>query len=97
MYLIDSEEHNDDSNLDCSRFRDDFDILRQIPFPIAINPNVSADYEISTVRLSDDQTFVESFTIKNGNTVPLIIYCLSKLNELHIDGAHFENGSILYS
>ncbi len=93
MYSIDSEEHNGDSELDCSRFRDDFDILRQIPFPITINPNVSADYQTSTVRLSGDQSFVKSVIIKNGNTVPLIIYCLSKIDELHIEKARFENGN----
>ncbi len=87
---------DDDSKVDCSQFSDDFDILRQLPFPITINPNSSADYEISTVHLNDDQTFVKSLTILNENIVPSSIYCLSNLDLLHIEGTPFENGSILY-
>jgi len=80
--------------VDCSQFSDDFDILRQLPFPITINPNSSYYYEISTVHLNDDQTFVKSFTILNENVVPSSIYCLSNLDLLHIEGTPFENGIV---
>ncbi len=83
------------SELDCSQFIDDFDVLRQFPFPVVINPPEDSDYEKSTARVNESETFVRSISIRYETHIPSSIYCLSNLHKLLVQTTPFENSNIL--
>jgi len=89
-----SEVQNNVSELDCSQFRDDLDVLRQLPFLLVINPATSDDYKNSTATMNEEETFVKSIAVRYEKTVPSSIYCLSNLDTLHIETTPFENGIV---
>jgi len=79
--------------LDCSQFSNDYDVLRQLPFPIVINPITEEDWTKSTAKMDEDDIFVTRITIDHEDFVPPSIFCLLNLEILQIDGTPFENGS----
>ncbi len=95
MYFIDFQTKNNVSELDCSQFIDDYDILRQFPFHISIN--LAADDDrvagISVAFMDKTDTFVETLAIYNEKVVPWIVFCLSNLESLKIEFTPFENGN----
>lgn len=93
LYLVDFQEvKNNGYELDCSQFHSDYDVLRQFPFPVVINPTTHEDYEKSTAVMVENGTFVKSFTLHFENVVPSSIFCLSNLEILNINTTPFENG-----
>ncbi len=80
------------SELDCSQFSNDHDVLRQLPFPVQANPATYGNNEKSVVKMSEDGTFVEWITIMNEDLVPLSLFCLSNVTSLGIILTPFENG-----
>jgi len=85
--------HNSESELDCSQFSNDYDVLRQLPFPIVINPITEEDWAKSTAKMDEDNIFVTKIIIEHEDFVPPSIFCLLNLEELLVDGTPFENGS----
>jgi len=85
---------NNISEVDCSQFSNDYDILRQFPFPVLINPNERI-YNQSTAKMDKDNTFVKSICIQDS-IVPLSLFCLSKLESLTIEGSYFPNGKFFF-
>jgi hypothetical protein len=83
------------SELNCSQFIDDYDILRQFPYPISVNLAADDDNEhLQTIAFMDtNDTFVKTLAIYYENIVPWSVYCLSNLDELQVYGTPFENGN----
>jgi len=82
--------------LDCSQFVDDYDLLRQLPYPIAINLAADDDYEErnrNVAFMDKTDTFVEMLAIYKKDVVPWSIFCLSNLETLKIEMTPFENGN----
>jgi hypothetical protein len=83
------------SELDCSQFIDDYDILRQFPFPILIH--LAADEEELDFRteafMGENDTFVAGLMIYKESIVPWSIYCLSNLRTLQVHQTPFENSN----
>ncbi len=95
MYFIDFRIKNNVSELDCSQFVDDYDILRQLPFSITINLASDDDYEgprRNVAFMDKNNTFVEVLAIYKKNVVPWSVFCLSNLEALKIEKTPFENG-----
>ncbi len=93
LYFLDFPKKNNLSELDCSQFIDDYDIIRQFPFPVVINPTTDDDYQKSTVTMHKDGIFVKSIIIHKENVVPLSMFCLLNLESLQIVETPFENGN----
>jgi len=88
---------NNASELDCSQFVDDYDLLRQLPYPIAINLAADDDYEErnrNVAFMDKTDTFVEMLAIYKKDVVPWSIFCLSNLETLKIEMTPFENDII---
>jgi hypothetical protein len=79
--------------LDCSQFSNDYDVLRQLPFPIVINPITEEDWVKSIAKMDEDNIFVTHITIAYEDFVPPSIFCLLNLEILQVDGTPFKNGS----
>jgi len=91
-YMMDGDENihttNSRSDLDCSQFSSDYDILYHFPFHIIINPINDAGNK-SSAFMNDNGTLVDRLNLVNETTVPLIIFCLQNLQELRITGSPF--------
>ncbi len=83
------------SELDCSQFIDDHDILRQFPFPLTIylSDDDENEYGISAALMDENDTFVKTLAIYNEKIVPSSVFCLTNLQTLKIEGTQFENGN----
>jgi Leucine-rich repeat (LRR) protein len=68
----------DITDVDCSQFSSDYDILRQFPFPIIINPN-DDQWKQTLAVMKDNDTFVQHLFIVNESIIPPSIFCLSNL------------------
>jgi hypothetical protein len=79
--------------LDCSQFSNDHDVLRQLPFPIVINPITHEDWVKSTAKMDKDNIFVTRITINHEEFVPLSIFCLLNLEIFQVNGTPFKNGN----
>jgi hypothetical protein len=95
LYFIDFQIKNNVSELDCSQFIDDYDILRQLPFRISINLAADDDREAgrSVAFMDKTDTFVKILAIYKEKVVPRIVFCLSNLEGLKIEFTPFENGN----
>jgi Leucine-rich repeat (LRR) protein len=80
--------------LDCSQFSNDYDVLRQLPFPIVINPITEEDWAKSTAKMDENNIFVTDIRIEYEEFVPPSIFCLLNLETLQVDGTPFENGIV---
>jgi hypothetical protein len=85
---IDSQVENDKFELNCSQFKDDYDILDQLPFSIVIDPDED-DYSNNTVFTYKNDTSVKEISIRNQDFFPPSVLCLSKLKELTIESTPF--------
>jgi len=79
------------SELDCSQFIDDHDIIRQFPFPVLINPS-EYTFEQSIVTMNKNNTFVQGIYIIQEEVVPSSVFCLSNLQILSILETPFQDG-----
>ncbi len=79
------------SELDCSRFIDDHDIIRQFPFPVLINPS-EYTFNQSIVTMNKNNTFVQDIYIIEEEVVPSSVFCLSNLQILSILETPFQDG-----
>jgi hypothetical protein len=97
LYLIDFETKNNVPEFDCSQFIDDYDILRQFPFPttIYLADDDEHKYGISAAFMDENNTFVETLAIYNEKVVPWSVFCLTNLEMLLIDHTPFENGNFV--
>lgn len=77
--------------LDCSQFQDDFDVLRQFPFPIEFLPP-GFGWPNSVAVMNSQQTGVRHIQISNEKVIPWSLFCLSNLQDLTIKQTPFENG-----
>jgi Leucine-rich repeat (LRR) protein len=91
-----SEMHNSESELDCSQFIDDYDILRKFPVPIKVNLAVDDEQECcKTIAIMDENdTFVSRLSIYKENVVPWSVYCFSNLDTFEVDRTPFENNIV---
>lgn len=91
-----SEKKNNVSELDCSQFIDDYDILRQFPFPVKINLAAEEDNVVgeSVAFMGKNDTYVNILAIYEENVVPPTVFCLSNLHSLKIERTPFENSTI---
>jgi hypothetical protein len=95
LYISDSQLKDSVSELDCSQFIDDYDIIRQFPFPVLINPS-EYTFEQSIVVMNKNNTFVQEIYIIEEEVVPSSVFCLSNLQMLSILETPFQDGN-LYS
>ncbi|CAF1602697.1 unnamed protein product [Rotaria magnacalcarata] len=84
---------NSSSVLDCGKFKNDYDILRQFPFPIILNP-IEPIFNQSTATMHENDTFVKIIYIREEKVVPSSVFCLLKLHRLHIETTPFQNGIV---
>jgi len=84
---------NNISGLDCSQFSDDYDVIRQLPFPVLINPT-DIILNQSTATMDGNNIVVKILQIRKTKVVPLSVFCLAYLEELHIDRALFLNDTL---
>jgi len=84
---------NNISGLDCSQFSDDYDVIRQLPFPVMINPTHYITNQ-SRATMDGNNIVVKILEIKKTTMVPLSIFCLAYLEELHIEEALFPNNTL---
>ena len=57
------------SDLDCSQFGNDYDVLDQFPFHIIMNPT-DCVMDMSFAHTNDDRTYITCLDIRNVNNVP---------------------------
>ncbi|CAF4968257.1 unnamed protein product [Rotaria sp. Silwood1] len=81
------------SQLDCSQVNNDYDVLRQFPFPILVNP-IELVFDQSTATMDENNTFVKKIYIYQEEVVPSSVFCLSKLQALHVEMTPFQNGIV---
>jgi len=87
-----SQMTNSISEVDCSQFSNDYDVLRQFPFPVLMNPT-DLTLNQSTATMDKDNTFVRLIYIQD-DILPLSVFCLSKLEQLTINTTPFPNGIV---
>lgn len=91
--FTDFPKSNDVFGLDCSRFKNDYEILSQLPFPVLANP-IEQLFNQSTVIMDDNDRSASSIYLYEENFIPQTVFCLSKLKTLYIQNTPFINGSI---
>jgi hypothetical protein len=79
-------------DIDCSQFRDDLDVLNQLPFSLEMNPRGWYDEMNSSASMHKNENFVRDIDIHNEEAVPPSIVCLSKLERLTIRGTPLPDG-----
>jgi Leucine-rich repeat (LRR) protein len=83
------------SDLDCSQFTSDYDVLYHFSFPIIIKPvNVDWTKNNAWMRENENGTFVSRLYIYNESVVPLSLFCLKNLWYLDIVDTPFPNGIV---
>ena len=80
------------SDLDCSQFDSDYDVLYHSSFQIMINP-MNNNWGKSIARMNDEGTLVTELSLFNEGAVPLSIFCLQNLRNLRIQNTPFPNGN----
>ncbi len=83
---------NSKSDLDCSQFDSDYDVLYHFSFQIMINP-ISNSWQKSVAVMNGNATLVNHLTLRNENVVPLSIFCLKNLRYLQIENMPFPDGN----
>jgi hypothetical protein len=73
-----SQPKYDITDVDCSQYSSDYDILRQFPFPIIINPTRD-QWKQTLAFMKDNDTFVQHLFIIEESIIPPSIFCLSNL------------------
>jgi hypothetical protein len=92
LCLLDSKTKNSSYEIDCSQFRSDHDVLRQLPFPIFIRKDkTDRECNQSTAIMDDNDTFVLVIYFLEQNVIPSSVYCLSNLERLHSIETPFHN------
>jgi Leucine-rich repeat (LRR) protein len=81
------------SDLDCSQFTSDFDVLYYFSFLIMINP-ININWQKSIALMDRNGTLVTDLTLHNESAVPLSIFCLKNLRYLTIYNTNFPNGIV---
>jgi Leucine-rich repeat (LRR) protein len=77
--------------LDCKQYASDYDVLYHFSFLIMVNP-MTYQWEHSTAEMDSGDSFVTSLVLRDmGSSVPESIFCLKKLQYLHIENMHFMN------
>jgi hypothetical protein len=76
LCLSDSQTINSSYAVNCSQFRSDYDVLRQFPFPILINPIDDDEWNGSTAVMDDNSTFVLVIYFRAEKVIPSSVYCL---------------------
>jgi len=71
------------SSLDCSKYANDTEVLRSLPFYVAIDPSDRADYKTFATTYPN-KTMILSLNIYNQSLVPPTIFCLQALAEIYI-------------
>jgi len=84
---------NSQSDLDCSEFTSDYDILYHFPFFIMINPIVD-NWDKSTAYMDKNGDFVVRLYLRDEDAVPLSIFCLQNLDDLSINNVSFPDGIV---
>ena len=84
------------SELDCSQFKDDFDVLRHLHFPVVILPEAEINLEKSSVYLNNDGTTVRQIIIRHEKVVPLNVFCFSNLSLLYVQATPFADSNVLH-
>ena len=84
------------SHLDCSRFKNDFDVLRHFPFPVLILPEDKIDFQTSSAYLHQDGNTIKDIYIRHGTIVPPHVFCLSNLSGLNVFSTPFPSGNVVY-
>ena len=91
LYFVDA------SQLDCSQYSNDFDVLRQLQFSVRLNLSMDEYYgfQKSAAQLNEDGISIERIVIKNEKLFPLSLFCLSNISILHIESTPFPDGEFV--
>jgi hypothetical protein len=92
-YFLDIQPRTSRSDLDCSQFSNDYDVLYHFSFFIMINPMNDNLWGKSTAYMDENGTLVTQLLLHNENAVPLSIFCLLSLSHLTIYNMPFPNGN----
>lgn len=84
---------NSRSDLDCSQFESDYDVLYHFSFQIMINP-INSNWQKSIAHMDGNATFVDRLELRNENAVQLSIFCLKNLRYLTIQNMPFPDGIV---
>ncbi|CAF0926682.1 unnamed protein product [Adineta steineri] len=91
---INGEYKNSVSDLNCNQYNNDYDIIRQFPFPLLINPVEYAFNKSAAVMYKNNNASIQEIYIMDEEIIPASIFCLSNLEELTIISTPFQNGII---
>jgi Leucine-rich repeat (LRR) protein len=81
------------SDLDCSQFTSDYDVLYHFSFSIVIRP-IGVDWSKNNAWMDENGTYVSRLYIYNQSVVPLSLFCLKNLLYLDIIDTPFPNGIV---
>jgi Leucine-rich repeat (LRR) protein len=87
------QTRNSRSDLDCSQFSSDYDVLYHFSFLIMINPIIN-NWGKSIATMDTNGTLVIDLQLHGESVVPLSIFCLKNLGDLYIYNTPFPNGII---
>ncbi|CAF1219125.1 unnamed protein product [Rotaria sordida] len=87
------QPRNSRSDLACSQFISDLDVLDHFPFLIMINP-MNNNWQKSTAVMNKNSTVVVELALRSETVVPLSIFCLKNLQRLAITYTPFPNGIV---
>jgi Leucine-rich repeat (LRR) protein len=86
-YLIESVLFSSISEIDCSKYLNDEDIIHNLSFTVHINPDIPNP--AMTVAKMDNKYNVFSLKITYAECVPSLIFCLKHLSTLEIVNTNF--------
>ena len=95
LCFSDSQAKNSSHEVNCRQFSGDYDVLRQFPFRILIEP-IEFEFNESMVEMDEKGTFVKSIFIINETVLPLSVFCLSNLERLYIHQTPLPNGNFSF-
>lgn len=81
--------------MNCSQFKDDFDVLRQFPYPIRVNPG-DDDFGLSIAQLNKDNKTIRMLWLKSGQTLPSSVFCFSNFTDLILEGVYLKDGNFAF-
>jgi hypothetical protein len=92
LYVLGIQTRNSRSDLDCSQFSSDYDVLYHFSFLIMINPIIN-NWGKSIATMDTNGTLVIDLQLHGESVVPLSIFCLKNLGDLYIYNTPFPNGN----
>lgn len=94
LCILEVQNRNTRSVLDCSQFSSDYDVVYHFLFKIMINP-INYGWQKSTAYMDTTGTYIQQLNLRDENAVPLSIFCLKNLQQLSILNMPFPSGKPL--